>query len=84
MFSEIHAFFTKVVDEVSTKAEADLAAFKADFGTNLRAGFKTAEKDIVDQILSGPSASGDAQHVAADVLALAEQAIQKILVAHGL
>jgi hypothetical protein len=84
MFSEIHEFYTKVVDELKIKDEAAAKALLQQVANDLRTGFKAQEAAIIKQIMSGSSAAQDAEHIAADVLGLAESVLQQILVAHGL
>lgn len=84
LFSEIHSFFTKVIEEVDTKGKADMDALLKTVASDIRTGFKAQEAAIINQIATGASAGQDAKIIAQDVLSLAESVLQQILVAHGL
>jgi hypothetical protein len=83
LFSEIHSFFSKVIEEVDTKGKADMDALLKTVASDIRTGFKAQEAAIVNQIATG-SAGQDVKVIAQDVLSLAESVLQQILVAHGL
>jgi hypothetical protein len=83
MFSEIHKFFSNVIEEIDTKGKADLDAVLKTVAADIRTGFKAQEPAIINQIATG-SAGQDAATIAKDVLSLAESVIQQILVAKGL
>lgn len=75
--SDIHEFFTKVIDEVKNRGAAELQALAADVKT----AWVNEKNDILAQVqASSPEVQQAVQHA----LALAEQALLAVLAAHGL
>lgn len=82
MFSDIslsgvHAFFTKVIDELRDKGEAELKAV----GNDVKTAWAAEKNDILTQV---SAASPDVQAAVQHALSLIEQVLLNTLAAHGL
>lgn len=77
MFSDIHTFFKKVIEEIETKGKADLDALSADVKTT----FESEKNTILAQIAQS---SPDIQAAVKQTLVMLEQALVAALAVHGL
>jgi hypothetical protein len=66
--SDIHAFFSKVIEEVDTKGQAELAAVVA----SVKAAIEQAKVDVLGQVAN---ASPDIQAAVQKALGAIEQAV---------
>jgi S-adenosylmethionine synthetase len=83
-FKEIHQFFQNVIEEIDTKAKADIAAAEAEIrtiGNDVKTSFQSQEAEIIKQLQASAPEIQNAVRTALDDIA---QAIAAALASHGL